>query len=153
MSFSGDRLFRCDRQAGRQADPFSTERTHCRITRIPTTTVSGTLPHGIITIWQPSAKTWQWGLTFMIDVLCQLRALMWPHTLSAGTFIELALDFEEFAERTISIALQAKFRGNALPLQERARGCTWHKTHCESYLLKAHRTHCKRSTDVVPQFS
>ena len=37
------------------------------------------------------------------------------------SFIELALDFEEYAARTLPAAPQAKFQGHTLPLQERAR--------------------------------
>ena len=37
------------------------------------------------------------------------------------SFIELALDFEEYAERTLSAAPEAKFQGHTLPLQERAK--------------------------------
>ena len=36
-------------------------------------------------------------------------------------FIQLALDFEEYAERTLLAAPQAKFQGHTLPLQERAK--------------------------------
>ena len=37
------------------------------------------------------------------------------------TFLELALDFEEFAQRTLPHAPQAKFKGTTLSLQERGR--------------------------------
>ena len=46
---------------------------------------------------------------------------MWADEPGTVTFIELALDFEETSQRTLPTAPQAKYRGTALPLQERAR--------------------------------
>ena len=60
-------------------------------------------------------------MSFITELLCWLRALQWADQTGTVTFIELALDFEEFAERTLPAAPQAKFRGHTLPLQERAR--------------------------------
>ena len=47
--------------------------------------------------------------------------MQWADETGTVTFIEPALDFEEFAKRTLPAAPQAKFRGHTLPLQERAR--------------------------------
>ena len=59
-------------------------------------------------------------VSFITDLLRWLRALQWTDELGTVTF-KLALDFEEFAERTLPAAPHAKFRGHTLPLQERAR--------------------------------
>ena len=44
-----------------------------------------------------------------------------PQNPGTVTFLELALDFEEFAQRTLPHSPQAKFKGTALSLQERGR--------------------------------
>ena len=62
-----------------------------------------------------------WEVRFITDLLRWLRALLWTDEPGTVTFIELALDSEEFAERTQPAAPQATFRGHTLPLQERAR--------------------------------
>ena len=49
------------------------------------------------------------------------HTLVWADEPSTITFIELALDFEETSQRTLPTTPQAKYRGTALPLQERAR--------------------------------
>ena len=49
------------------------------------------------------------------------RQLVWADEPGTVTFIELALDFEETSQHTLPTAPQAKYRGTALPLQERAR--------------------------------
>ena len=69
------------------------------------------------------------------------------------SFIELALDFEEHAARTLPAAPQAKFQGHTLPLPERARVlrlalCTHRK------LVKSGSLHpakvITRATSLVP---
>ena len=69
----------------------------------------------------PAKRTWPWEVSFITELLRWLRALQWTDEPCTVTFIELALDFEEFADRTPPAAPQAKFRGHTLPLQERAR--------------------------------
>ena len=60
-------------------------------------------------------------MSFITDLLRWSRALQWTDEPGTVTFIELALDFEEFTDRTLPATPQAKFRGHTLPLQERAR--------------------------------
>ena len=60
-------------------------------------------------------------MPFLADILRWLRALTWPQEPGTVTFLELALDFEEFAQRTLPHAPQAKFKGTTLSLQERGR--------------------------------
>ena len=85
----------------------------------------GPLPRPSVTAFlslhNPTKHTWPWEVGFITDLLCWPRALQWADEPGTITFIELALDFEEFAERTLPAAPQAKFRGHKLPLQERAR--------------------------------
>ena len=76
---------------------------------------------GTLTLAKPTAKTWPWELPFLADLLSWTRQLVWADGLGTVTFIELALDFEETSQRTLPTAPQAKYRGRALPLQERAR--------------------------------
>ena len=64
---------------------------------------------------------WQWEMPFLADILRWLRALTWSQEPGTVTFLELALDFEEFAQRTLPHAPQAKFKGTTLSLQERGR--------------------------------
>ena len=75
----------------------------------------------IVSRYNPTTRTWPWEVSFNTDLLRWLRALQWIDEPSTVTFIELALDFEEFAERTLPAGPHAKFRGHTLPLQERAR--------------------------------
>ena len=53
----------------------------------------------------------------MTAVLRWLHALHWPDEPGTVTYIELALDFEEFIECTLPTAPQTKFAGHTLPLQ------------------------------------
>ena len=75
----------------------------------------------IVSLHNPTKRTWPWEVSFIMDLLRWLRALQWADETGTVTFIELPLDFEEFTERTLPAAPQAKFRGHTLPLQERAR--------------------------------
>ena len=74
-----------------------------------------------VSLHNPTKRTWPWEVSFITDLLRWLRALQWADETGNVTFIELALDFEEFAERTLLPAPQAKFRGHTLSLQERAQ--------------------------------
>ena len=69
----------------------------------------------------PKKHEWPWEMPFLADLLRWLRALTWTQEPGSVTFLELALDFEEFAERTLPHAPQAKFKGTTLSLQERGR--------------------------------
>ena len=75
----------------------------------------------VISLHNPTKRTWPWEVNFITSLLRWLRALQWTDETGTVTFIEVALDSEEFAERTLLAAPQAKFRGHTLPLQERAR--------------------------------
>ena len=91
---------------------------HVRQTGYPYQQLTGPVPRtenlGTLTLAKPTAKTWPWELPFLADLLSWTQ----PGTV---TFIELALDFEETSQRTLPTAPQAKYRGTALPLQERAK--------------------------------
>ena len=93
---------------------------HVRQTGYPYRQLTGPVPRtenlGTLTLAQrkPTAKTWPWELPFLADLLSWTQ----PGTV---TFIQLALDFEETSQRTLPTAPQAKYRGTALPLQERAK--------------------------------
>ena len=69
----------------------------------------------------PKKHEWPWEMPFLADRLRWLRALTWTQEPGSVTFLELALDCEEFAERTLPHAPQAKFKGTTLSLQERGR--------------------------------
>ena len=64
---------------------------------------------------------WQWEMPFLADLIRWLRELHWAPEPGTVTFLELALDFEELAQRTLPHAPQAKFKGTTLSLQERGR--------------------------------
>ena len=103
---------------------FPTAR-HVRQTGYPYQQLTGPVPRmedpGPLTLAKPTARTWPWELPFLADLLSWTRLLVWADEPSTVTFIELALDFEESSQRTLPTAPQAKYRGTALPLQERAR--------------------------------
>ena len=80
-----------------------------------------TVAHGALTLRTPKGHEWKWEKSFLADLLSWLRALTWPEEQGTVTFLELAIDFEEFAQRTLSHAPQAKYTGNTLSLQERGR--------------------------------
>ena len=87
--------------------------------------LTGSVPRtenlGTLTLAKPTAKTWPWELPFIADLLSWARQLVWADEPGIVTFIEPALDFEETSQRTLPTAPQAKYRGTALPLQERAK--------------------------------
>ena len=76
---------------------------------------------GTLLLRTPKKPEWQWEMPFLADMLRWLRALTWSQEPGTVTFLELALDFEEFAQRTLPHAPQAKFKGTTLSLQERGR--------------------------------
>ena len=78
-------------------------------------------PARLVCPHNPTARTWPWEKPVLADLLAWLRALQWTDDTNTVSFIELALDFEESAARTLPAAPQAKFQGHTLPLQERAR--------------------------------
>ena len=98
---------------------------HARQTGYPYQQLIGPVPRtenlGTLTLAKPTSKTWPWELPFLADLLSWTRQLVWADEPRTVTFIELALDFEEMSQRTLPTAPQAKYRGTALPLQERAR--------------------------------
>ena len=98
---------------------------HVRQTGYPYQQLIGPVPRtenlGTLTLAKPTSKTWPWELPFLADLLSWTRQLVWADEPGTVTFIELALDFEETSQRTLPTAPQAKYRGTALPLQERAR--------------------------------
>ena len=69
----------------------------------------------------PKKPEWQWEVPFLVDLVRWLRALTWAQEPGTVALLELALDFEEFAQRTLPRAPQAKFKGTTLSLQERGR--------------------------------
>ena len=75
----------------------------------------------IASLHNPTNCTFPWEVSCITDLLRRLRALQWTDDTGTVTFVELAPNFEEFAERTLPSAPQAKFRGHTLPLRERAR--------------------------------
>ena len=106
-----------------------------------------------VCLHNPTARTWPWEKPFVADLLAWLRALQWTEDTDTVSFIELALDFEEHAARTLPAAPQAKFQGHTLPLPERARVlrlalCTHRK------LVKSGSLHpakvITRATSLVP---
>ena len=76
---------------------------------------------GLLLLRTPKKVEWQWEMPFLADLLHWLRELHWAPEPGTVTFLELALDFEEFAQRTLPHAPQTKFKGTTLSLQERGR--------------------------------
>ena len=75
---------------------------------------------------------------FWADLLRWLRELHWTPELGTVTFPELALDFEEFAERTLPHAPQAKFKGTTPSLQERCRVLRLAVANAQRLVTKGH---------------
>ena len=104
---------------------FSPQCARKRATHIPTISWWAPCPPPpparSVCLHNPTARTWPWEKPFLADLLAWLRALQWTEDTDTLSFIELALDFEEHAARTLPAAPQAKFQGHTLPLQERAR--------------------------------
>ena len=74
-----------------------------------------------VCLHNPTTRTWPWQKPILVDLPAWLRALQWIDDTDTVSFIKLALNFEEYAARTLSAAAQAKFQGHTPPLQERAR--------------------------------
>ena len=100
-------------------------------------------PVRLVCLHNPTARTWPWEKPFLADLLAWLRALRWTEDTDAVSFIELALDFEEHAARTLPAAPQAKFQGHTLPLQERARVLRVRYAHFRDWSNRAHSTQPK----------
>ena len=77
-------------------------------------------------------------MPFLADLLCWLRELHWAPEPGTVTFLELALDFEEFAQRTLPHAPQAKFKGTTLSLQERGRVLRLAMANAQRLVTKGH---------------
>ena len=80
-----------------------------RSARYAYTTPPHATGHGKSPLW----RTYWFG--------CERYSGQWTEDADTVSFIELALDFEEHAARTLPAAPLAKFQGHTLPLQERAR--------------------------------
>ena len=72
-------------------------------------------------IRQPTAQEWRWDSDFRDDLLRWVNELVWIPGKGQVSFMELAMDFECFAARTLPASPQAVYRATALPLPERAR--------------------------------
>ena len=66
------------------------------------------------------------------------HTLHWAPEPGTVTFLELALDFEEFAQRTLPHAPQAKFKGTTLSLQERGRVLRLAMANAQRLVTKGH---------------
>ena len=86
----------------------------------------------------PKKVEWQWEMPFLADLLRWLRELHWAPEPGTVTFLELALDFEEFAQRTLPHAPQAKFKGTTLSLQERGRVLRLAMANAQRLVTKGH---------------
>ena len=74
------------------------------------------------------SKDWKWGTDFLPAMVAWLQDLEWlpaDDTLPQGhghvSFMELALDFETHAGRTLPPTVQSTFTGTELSLQEKGR--------------------------------
>ena len=97
----------------------------------------------------PKKHEWPWEMPLLADLLRWLRALTWTQEPGSVTFLELALDFEEFAERTLPHAPQAKFKGTTLSLQERGRVLRLAMNSVQGLSPKANCTQHASSRDAV----
>ena len=108
---------------------------------------------GLLLLRTPKKVEWQWEMPFLADLLRWLRELHWTPEPGTITFLELALDFEEFAQRTLPHAPQAKFKGTTLSLQERGRVLRLAMANAQRLVTKGHLhparvvTHC---SSLVP---
>ena len=93
---------------------------------------------GLLLLRTPKKVEWQWEMPFLADLLCWLRELHWAPEPGTVTFLELALDFEEFAQRTLPHAPQAKFKGTTLSLQERGRVLRLAMANAQRLVTKGH---------------
>ena len=65
-------------------------------------------PYHSVSLRNPDKKLWPWEMAFVTDLLQWLHALQWINEPNTITFLELALDFEEFSERTLPQAPQVR---------------------------------------------
>ena len=72
-------------------------------------------------IRQPTTQEWRWDSDFRDDLIKWVNALVWILGKGQVSFMELAMDFECFAARTLPASPQAVYRASALPPPERAR--------------------------------
>ena len=93
---------------------------------------------GLLLLRTPNQVEWQWEMPFLAGLLCWLRELHWAPEPGTVTFLELALDFEEFAQRTLPHAPQAKFKGTTLSLQERGRVLRLAMANAQRLVTKGH---------------
>ena len=93
---------------------------------------------GLLLLRTPKKVEWQWEMPFLADLLRWLRELHWAPEPGTVTFLELALDFEEFAQRTLPHAPQAKFKGTTLSLQERGRVLRLAMANAQRLVTKGH---------------
>ena len=70
---------------------------------------------------QPTAQEWRWDSDFRDDLVRWVNELVRIPGKGQVSFMELAMDFECFAARTLPASPQAVYRATALPLPERAR--------------------------------
>ena len=102
-------------------------------------------PSRPVCLHNPTARTWPCEKPFVADLLLWLRSLHW--TDDTVSFIELALNFEEYAERTLPAAPQAKFQGHTLPYhcKRGPRYYAWCYAHYRSWSNRALSTPPKSS--------
>ena len=93
---------------------------------------------GLLLLRNPKKVEWQWEMPFLADLLRWLRELHWAPEPGTVTFLELALDFEEFAQRTLPHAPQAKFKGTTLSLKERGRALRLAMANAQRLVTKGH---------------
>ena len=89
----------------------------------------------------------------MTDLLRWLTAVCWLDEPSTVTFLELALNYVEFSERTLPTTPQAMFWGHPLSLQERARVLRLALTHLQKLVKKGSlhpATHMTRCGAPIP---
>ena len=66
-------------------------------------------------------STWRWDRGFCDDLVQWVNALIWIPGKGQVSFMELSMDFECFAGRSLPASPQAVYRATVLPLPERAR--------------------------------
>ena len=93
---------------------------------------------GLLLLRTPKKVEWQWEMPFLADLLRWLRELHWAPEPGTVTFLEFALDFEEFAQRTLPHAPQAKFKGTTLSLRERGRVLRLAMANAQRLVTKGH---------------
>ena len=61
-------------------------------------------PPRSVCLHNPTTRTWPWEKPLLADLLAWLCALQWTDDTDTLSFIESALDFEEYTERTLPAA-------------------------------------------------